>query len=169
MFQGRVVALPHEQYVETDKAEDSLKKFIENAITWLAKKAEVKIASDATKTVSKYTESLTVLAPKDLAGNKEINVYYLNAHTPLDEEGVKAILDFVENGGGLLVAGQCSPCYSTPGFNALDFPGNKYKIDYTAKENKDQIKIFQWLSTWGMPTPGGMQAYLGYTIAKFKL
>jgi hypothetical protein len=155
-FQGRVVALPHEQYIATDNAEDSLKKFIENAITWLAKKAEVKIAADENIAVSKYRESLTILAPKDLAGNKEINVYYFMAHTEIDEEGVKAILDFIENGGGLLVAGQCSPCYNTPGFNPQDFPGNKYKIDYTIKENKDPIKIFQGFSTWGTTTPGDM-------------
>ena len=129
-MQGRVVALPNEIYVETDEAEESMKKIIENAINWLAKKAEVKIASDEERTVSKYTESLKVLAPKDLAGNKEINVYYFNAHTKLDEEGIKAIQDFIENGGGLLVAGHCNAC-SAPGSKPTDLTGNKYEIDYT--------------------------------------
>ena len=122
------MALPHEGFVETDEAEESVKKFIENAIGWLAKKAEVKIATDRERSVIKHKESIKILAPNDLAANKEINVYYTNMYTQFDEESIKAIQDFIENGGGLLIAGHCHPCqYSN--VKPLDHPGNKYKIE----------------------------------------
>jgi uncharacterized membrane protein len=98
-----------------------MNKFVENAIDWLAKKAEVKLASDEKRAISKHTETVKDIAPKDLASNKDINVYYVDVNTNYDDESIKAIQDFVENGGGLLIAGHCYSCGQEPS----NLPGNK--------------------------------------------
>jgi phage FluMu gp28-like protein len=101
-----------------------MNKFVENAIDWLAKKAEVKIASDEKRALSKYTETVKNIAPKDLASNQDINVYYVDADTKFDDESIKALQDFAENGGGLLVAGLCNACIDND-MKPSDLPGNK--------------------------------------------
>jgi uncharacterized membrane protein len=52
------------------------------------------------------------------------NVYYIEVYTKLDDESVKAIQDFVENGGGLLIAGHCHTCVYS-GLQPSELPGNK--------------------------------------------
>jgi hypothetical protein len=101
-----------------------MNKFVENAINWLAKKSEVKIASDQKRPLSKYTDTVKDVAPKDLASDKDINVYYVDADTNFDDESTKAVQDFVENGGGLLVAGHCYIC----GLEPSNLPGNKLVV-----------------------------------------
>ena len=123
-FQGRVVALPHERFMEVEAVGPSTNKFVENAINWLAKKNEVKIASNDKRQVSKYTDSLKVVSPKDLASNKDVNVYYVKVDSEFDEESIKAIQEFVENGGGLLIAGHCYGCLYD-NLKPADLPGNK--------------------------------------------
>jgi hypothetical protein len=118
------VVLPREDLVDSNKATPSMNKFVENAIDWLAKKAEVKIASDEKRPLSKHTDAVKAVAPKDLASNKEINVYHINSFAEFDDESVKAIQDFVENGGGLLLAGHCYKCDSEA-LKPSDLPGNK--------------------------------------------
>ncbi len=118
------MVLPRDDYVNSDQASPTMNKFVENAIEWLAKKAEVKIASDGKRPLSKYTEAVKEVAPKDLASNKEINVYFVESETEFDDESVKAIQDFVENGGGLLLGGHCFKC-AFYGLKTSDLPGNK--------------------------------------------
>ena len=119
------MVLPRSEYIDSKRSSPSMNKFIENAINWLAKKGEVKIASDKKIPLSKYTETMKEVPQKDLASNKEVNVYYVDALANVDEESVKLLQDFVKKGGGLLVAGHCYPC----AYNNLrpsDLPGNKY-------------------------------------------
>jgi uncharacterized membrane protein len=51
-------------------------------------------------------------------------VYYVDADTKFDDESIKALQDFVENGGGLLVAGICDACIDND-MKPSDLPGNK--------------------------------------------
>ena len=118
------MALPRQEYVDSKHASPSMNKFIENAINWLAKKVDVKIATEKKIPLSKYTDTMKEVSPKDLASNKEVNVYYVDAMTELDEESIKVIQDFVKKGGGLLVAGHCYYCvYGS--LKPSDLPGNK--------------------------------------------
>ena len=118
------MALPRQEYIISNRTSPSMNKFIENAISWLAKKADVKIASEKKIPLSKYTETMTEVAPKGLASNKEVNVYYVDAASKLDEDSIKAIQEFAENGGGLLVAGHCYHCvYGN--LKLSELPGNK--------------------------------------------
>ena len=118
------MALPRQEYLDSKRAHPSMNKFLENAINWLAKKVDVKIATEWKIHLNKYTEILKEVSPKDLASNKEVNVYYIDAFTELDEESIKAIQKFVENGGGLLVAGHCFECIFGK-MKPYDLPGNK--------------------------------------------
>jgi phage FluMu gp28-like protein len=118
------VAIPREDYVISNRTSASMNKFIENAITWLANNSDVKIASDRKRPLSKYTEQAKVVSPKDLKLMETTNVYYIIVYTKLDDESVKAIQDFVENGGGLLIAGHCHACVYI-GLKPSDLPGNK--------------------------------------------
>jgi hypothetical protein len=117
-----------------------MNKFVENAINWLAKKSEVKIASDEKQAISKYAETVKDIAPKDLASNQDINVYYVDVDTKFDEESVKAVHDFVENGGGLLVAGHCYSCVYE-NLKPSDLPGNKYVVCPKLTE-----ALFKWMN-----------------------
>ena len=118
------MALPRQEYIDYNRASPSMNKFIENAINWLAKKIDVKIATEKKIPLSKYTETLKELSPKDLASNKEVNVYYVDAFSKFDDDSIKAIQEFAQNGGGLLIAGHCYHCvYSN--VKPSDLPGNK--------------------------------------------
>jgi type 1 glutamine amidotransferase len=118
-----VVALPRENYVDPKLSTASMSKFVENAIHWLAKKAKVKIASDQKRPLSKYTQTVQVVAPKELSKKTEINVYFVDAFTKFDGESVTAIQGFVEKGGGLLIGGHCQMCDTK---KPSELPGNKY-------------------------------------------
>ena len=118
------MALPREQYVDTKHSSPSMNKFVENAINWLAKKSKVKIATDQKRPLSKYTNTVSVVSPKDLPSNKEVNVYYVDAFTQFDKQSVKAIQDFIEKGGGLLIGGHCHACGLT--LTPAELAGNKY-------------------------------------------
>ena len=83
-----------------------------------------KFASDRKRPLSKYTEQAKVVSPKDLKLMETTNVYYIEVYTKLDDESVKAIQDFVENGGGLLIAGHCHTCVYS-GLQPSELPGNK--------------------------------------------
>jgi uncharacterized membrane protein len=65
-----------------------------------------------------------VLPPKDLASNKDVNVYYIEVYTKFNELGFKAILDFVKKGGGLLIAGHCYQCFAVK-MKPSQLPGNR--------------------------------------------
>ena len=119
--------MPRNEYIEPTRSSASMNKFVENAINWLAKKDEVKIASNEKRLLSKYTDTVKEIVPKDLAANKDINVYYLDTSTELDDESIKAVQDFVENGGGLLVAGHCYACVYQ-GLKPSNLPGNKLVV-----------------------------------------
>jgi hypothetical protein len=118
------VAIPREDYVVSNGTSSSMNKFVENAINWLANNSDVKIATDRKRPISKYTEQTKVVSPKDLKLMETTNVYYIEVYTKLDDESVKAIQDFVENGGGLLIAGHCYACVNN-GLKPSELPGNK--------------------------------------------
>ena len=114
------------EYVDDSKTDPSVQTFIDNAIKWLAQKPdEIQIASAEKTPVGKFTDQLKIIAPKDLASQKDINVYYQNAQEDVDDEGAKSILEFVENGGGLLISGQAWHWMNTERKSALTYPGNK--------------------------------------------
>ena len=118
--------MPRYEYVDDSKTDPSVQTFIDNAIKWLAQKPdEIQIATAEKGPVGKFTDQLKIVAPKDLASQKDINVYYQNAQEGMDEEGAKSILDFVENGGGLLISGQAWHWMNTERKSALTYPGNK--------------------------------------------
>ena len=133
-----MVALPRENYVDPKFSTASMSKFVENAIHWLAKKAKVKIASDQKRPLSKYTQTVQVVAPKELSKKTEINVYFVDAFTKFDGESVTAIQGFVEKGGGLLIGGHCQMCESK---KPSDLPGNKYVLAFFSAD-KDSFHPF---------------------------
>ena len=114
------------ELVDDSQTDASVQTFIDNAIKWLAQKTDqIQIAAKSTNPVGKYTDQLKVIAPKDLAAQKDINVYYQNSQEDAGEEGIKSILDFVENGGGLLISGQAWYWITIELKSALAYPGNK--------------------------------------------
>ena len=117
--------MPRYEYVDDSKTDPSVQTFIDNAIKWLAQKPDkIRIATKSKTPVGKYTEQLKIIAPKDLASQKDINVYFQNAHEHVDEKGVQSILDFVEKGGGLLICGHAWSWKQT-GKSLYAYPGNK--------------------------------------------
>ena len=118
--------MPRIEFGDDSLTDPSVQKFIDNAIHWLAQKPDqIQIATAEKSPVGKFTDQLKIVAPKDLASQKDINVYYQNAQEDVDEEGVKSIIDFVENGGGLLIGGQAWHWLYTEMKSALTYPGNK--------------------------------------------
>ena len=113
------------EYVDKSQTDPSVQTFIDNAFKWLAQKSgQIQIATKSKTPVGKYTDQLKIIAPKDLASQKDINVYYQNAHENVNEKGVKSILDFVENGGGLLICGQAWH-WKQMRKSIFTYPGNK--------------------------------------------
>ena len=112
-------------YADKSKTDLSVQVFIDNAIKWLAQKSDqIQIATKSKTPVGKYTDQLNIMAPKDLASQKHINMYYQNAETEENEEGIQSIIDFVENGGGLLICGQAW-YWKQIRKSFLTYPGNK--------------------------------------------
>jgi hypothetical protein len=119
--------MPREDYGNSEQIESSASTFVENAIVWLAKKSDgITVGSHDQQPVSKYTDQIKVIPPKDLEGQKDINVYFINAHTLFDEESVKAIIEFVKNGGGLFACGHAYAWNSAQDKkNVYNYPGNR--------------------------------------------
>ena len=88
-------------------ATSSLNQLIKNAVQWVAKGKSldtVTIYTHNGRTV-KGLEGNTkqTLAPEKLATvNPKPDVYYLEGWQHVSDAGYKAILDFVQNGGGLM-------------------------------------------------------------------
>ena len=53
-----------------------------------------------------------------------VDVYYLVAQEELEDEAIKALAEFVENGGGLLVCGHAW-AWKTDNKSFVNFPTNK--------------------------------------------
>jgi len=103
----------------------SLEKFIENAIAWLARKKEkIKVGSHFKFSHQKYKESKE-LPPKDLGSDRDVDVYIVNGEQQFSTDDVKAIVDFVEKGGGLMIGGQAW-YFDKP---IVEFSANKYAIE----------------------------------------
>ena len=113
------------EYVDDTRTDPSVQTFINNALRWLAQKPDkIQIATKTKTPVGKYTDQLKIIAPKDLASQKDINVYYQNAHENVNEKDIKSIHDFVEKGGGLLICGQAWN-WKQSGESLFTYPGNK--------------------------------------------
>ena len=81
------------EYIDNSRTDETVQTFIDNAIKWLAQKPEgFQIASTHKEPVGKFTEQLKIVAAKDLASQKDINVYYYNAQTNVDEEAIKSYM-----------------------------------------------------------------------------
>ena len=119
--------MPREDYGNAEQLESSTNTFVENAIVWLAKKLDgITVGTHEKQPVSKYTDQLKIVPAKDLGGQKDINVYFINAHTQFDDEGVKAIIEFVKNGGGILACGHAFAWNSVQEKrNVFNYPGNR--------------------------------------------
>ena len=98
--------------------------FLDNAIIWLAKqkKKGVAVGSHFQYSNMKYKKDLKVFPPAELGSRKNVSVYVVNAEEDKSDEEVKAIVKFVENGGGLLIGGQSWFYGSLP---MLTYPGNR--------------------------------------------
>ena len=59
-----------------------------------------------------------------LQKDSTVDVYYLVAQEKLDDEAIKALAGFVENGGGLLVCGHAW-AWKTDNKSFVNFPANK--------------------------------------------
>ena len=118
--------MPRNEYIDDSRTDETVQTFIGNAIKWLGQNPEgFQIASAEKQPIGKYTEQLKIVGPKDLASQKDVKVYYQNAHSDVDEEGVKSILEFVENGGGLLTLGQAWQWIKVEEKSILSYPGNR--------------------------------------------
>ena len=119
--------MPREDYSNTEYIESSANTFVENAILWLAKKSDgITVGTHEMQPVSKYTDQLKIVPAKDLGGQKDINVYFINTHNEFDDESVTAIIEFVKNGGGLLACGHAYVWNSAQEKrNVFNYPGNR--------------------------------------------
>ena len=119
--------MPRENYGNAEQLETSTNTFVENAIVWLAKKSEgITVGTHEEQPVGKYTNQLKIIQPKDLDTEKNISVYYVNAHTEFDEKDVEGILEFVKNGGGLFAGGHTFAWENgTELRNLYNYPGNR--------------------------------------------
>jgi hypothetical protein len=127
-IQGRVIVMPRENYGKSQVLEKSTNTFVKNAIVWLAKKSEGFIVGTHEKQpVSNYTDQLKIVQPKDLNNEKNISVYYVNAHREFDDKDVEGIIEFVKNGGGLFAGGHTFAWNKdTEKNNYFTYPGNRY-------------------------------------------
>jgi type 1 glutamine amidotransferase len=117
-----VLFLPHLDYTNSELFENDVSTFLENAIKWLANKPDgINVGTEEKRPLIKYTEQLKVIPPQELASQKDVHVYVFSGHSAITDEGVKAVKEFVKNGGGLLVAG-----HNWDGsHNLMSYPGNK--------------------------------------------
>ena len=105
-----------------------MNKFLDNAIAWLAKKKDgIIVGSHFQYENEKYKDHLRVFPQNELASHKDVNVYVVNAEWDKSDEDIKAILNFVENGGGLLIGGQDWFYGNRP---MMTYPGNRYYIHF---------------------------------------
>jgi len=103
----------------------SMEMFIENAIAWLShKKESIKVGSHFKFSHQKYKVSKE-LPPKELGSNRDVDVYIVNGEKQFSTDEVKAIVDFVKKGGGLMIAGQAW-FFENP---IMEFSANKYAIE----------------------------------------
>ncbi len=119
--------MPREDYGNAELLESSTNTFVLNAIKWLANKSDgIIVGSHIKQPVSNYTDQLKILQPKELSDDKNISVYYVNAHTDFDDNDINGIIEFVKNGGGLFVGGHTFAWHNnTQQRNYFNFPGNK--------------------------------------------
>ena len=120
---GRIVALGRAKYFEREVTEDSMRLFIQNAITWVSKNKKHIVVGTHFKDVKSDKYKVKMLTPKELKKHKDVTVYIVNAEERRSDDDIKIIQDFVLNGGGLLIGGQA---WSFPGTKSiLDYPGNR--------------------------------------------
>jgi hypothetical protein len=119
--------MPGEEYGKTELWQPNTNKFVENAFEWLANKSDgIIVGTNGKQPVSKYTDQLKIVQPKDLKTEKNISVYYVNAYKEFDDKDVEGIIDFVKNGGGLFAGGHTSAWKAqTEKRNVFKFPGNR--------------------------------------------
>jgi len=120
--------MPRENYGDSDVLETSTNTFVKNAIVWLAKKtAGIIVGTHEEQPVSNYTYQLKIVQPKNLNTEKNISVYYVNAHVEFDDEDIEGIIEFVKNGGGLFAGGHTFAWdNNTEQNNIYNYPGNRY-------------------------------------------
>ena len=119
--------MPRENYGNAQVLETSKNTFVKNAIEWLANKSEgIIVGTHAKQPVSNYTDQLKIIQPKDLSTEKNISVYYVNAHQIFDDKDVEGIIEFVRNGGGLFAGGHTFAWNNnTEQRNIFNYPGNR--------------------------------------------
>ncbi len=119
--------MPREYYGNTQILESSTNTFVKNAILWLANKSDGIIVGTHTKQpVSNYTDQLKIIQPKDLSKEKNISVYFVNAHTVFDDNDINGIIEFVKNGGGLFAGGHTKTwSNNSQQRNVFNYPGNR--------------------------------------------
>ena len=123
-----MIAIPKATYFEPKRVDPSMNKFLCNAIAWLAKKKDgIIVGSHFQYENEKYKDHLRVFPQNELASHKDVNVYVVNAEWDKSDEDIKAILNFVENGGGLLIGGQAWFYGNRP---MMTYPGNRYYINF---------------------------------------
>ena len=123
-LKGRIIALPRASYFDPQIVHKSMNTFLDNAIIWLAKqkKKGLAVGSHFQYSNMKYKKDLQVFPPDELGSRKNVSVYVVNAEEDKSDEEVKAIVKFVENGGGLLIGGQSWFYGNLP---TLTYPGNR--------------------------------------------
>ena len=101
-----------------------MNKFLGNAIVWLAKKKDsIDIGSHFKFSNSKYEKDVKVFSPSQLSSNKDLDVFVVDAEDEnLNDSDVDAIVEFVKNGGGLLIGGQAWFYGDRP---LMTYPGNR--------------------------------------------
>lgn len=121
----------HERYVLNGQPNLELLKLAQNAVQWLAKADKldgIDLKSWASTSVGNLPAKATGVSVQKLdSGTK---VYYVPMRNTYSDDDVKKLLDYVKNGGGLMVAGQVwSWMYSNGGEeNVINYSGNKLSV-----------------------------------------
>jgi hypothetical protein len=125
--QGRMIAFGHEKYLDVKSIHESMAKFLDNAIMWLArKKCNIVIGSQVNISFPKFSKCQKFFEPKDLGLFRDVNVYVFMPGIKPTYEDVRALLHYVKNGGSLLIGGQA---WSSLEPN-LKYDANRY-VHYT--------------------------------------
>ncbi|XP_068938509.1 TRPM8 channel-associated factor 2-like [Petaurus breviceps papuanus] len=119
--QGRMVVMSHEDYLQ----DSMLALFLCNAVGWLNRSPGGTVGvhtSVEPLTGILYNSGMNVQTVNDLEDS--LGVYCINAY---DSTLAKEMIQFVKNGGGLLIGGQAWYWASEPGHDKVlsNFPGNQ--------------------------------------------
>lgn len=124
---GRVVALTHESFL--DISNPSNKIFLKNCFYWFGVKddQQAKIAANVKSLSNKLSEGFEVKYGK-AHELKNIDIWIINSHKLKSNKEVSALVEHVEQGGGLLITGLgwAWKAYMSEGRSLeTDFLGNK--------------------------------------------